>query len=248
MSQIAMRTLEEIGVSFDKHIKGAGEEIIAAGQDLIEARKQAKHGQWEKWLEERGTTPRFAQKLMHVANTFRNARHVAHFSAAILIELSAKNVEPIREQLVSRIEDGENFSVHDIRRAARAAARIVDELDRLIERAPNDAARAKEIEEKGKAFPKPEFKPVAVEEPERPIIARKAGLVATALRASGTSEILAKKFKAELDEVLPYLTENEITMLSSTTLKAANIWRDLSMTISGGQRRHLYEVPNAQEN
>jgi hypothetical protein len=119
-----MRTLEEIGVSYDKHIKGAGEEIIAAGQDLIEARRQAKHGEWEKWLEERGTTRRLAAKLMRVANAFRNGRISAHFSKDILIELSAENVEPVREQLVARIENGENLTARAIRAAARPVSLV----------------------------------------------------------------------------------------------------------------------------
>jgi vacuolar-type H+-ATPase subunit I/STV1 len=133
-------------------LKRTAEDIIEIGLDLIEAKRIAGHGGFEKWLKaEFEMSQDSAQRFMNVAKSFGGEiPHSAVFAlnANVLYALSAPSTpENVRTEIIERVENGESINLAEIQRLKKEAADLLVEKqaiqDNLI-----DAKQA--IEEKEK--------------------------------------------------------------------------------------------------
>lgn len=103
--------LGEITLDIHDRARQSGENYVAIGQRLTEAKNLLKHGEFVKWLEEAtGINKRTAERMMQVAETFKSDT-VSLLRPAALIELSKGNVpESARKEAVQRAKNGQQVT------------------------------------------------------------------------------------------------------------------------------------------
>jgi hypothetical protein len=92
--------------------------IIDTGRDLLTIKEQLDHGLFGAWLEaEFGMSRRSAQNYMSAALQFDGkSETVSHLPARAIYQLSsASTPEPVREELISRLQTGERVKADEIR-------------------------------------------------------------------------------------------------------------------------------------
>jgi hypothetical protein len=107
--------------------------IIDTGRDLIAIKDGLEHGQFSAWLAaECGMNLRSAQNWMNAARHFEGkSETVSYLPARAIYQLAAKSTpEPIRNELIGRLEAGERLTAHEIDARiyhAREEAKLTDE-------------------------------------------------------------------------------------------------------------------------
>lgn len=104
-------TLAEITADIGARARQSGENYVAIGQRLIDAKNILAHGEFTKWLtDEIGINHRTASRMMQVAESFKMDT-VSILRPAALIELSKGNVpESAKEEAVRRANAGERVT------------------------------------------------------------------------------------------------------------------------------------------
>lgn len=141
------RDIETITAEILQHKKNAGNEILALGNCLIEAKAVLSHGEWLPWLTERVEfTERTARRFMRLAKEWTNRTALSDLGATKALTLLALPPEE-RETFMAEnhIVDGEEKSVIDMTsRELEKAIRERDEARQAAEAAIADARSAEE--------------------------------------------------------------------------------------------------------
>lgn len=117
MSDVAI-TVDGWAARVRPHLVAAVGNIVAAGQELTDAKTSLGHGHFGELLNELGLTPRTAQRFMAIAGhpVLSNATHASHLPAAwtTLHELSRAEPEQL-EAAIGRGDVGPNLDRHRAR-------------------------------------------------------------------------------------------------------------------------------------
>ena len=129
----------------------AGEDILAIGQGLIEAKALLSHGEWLPWLEERvAFSETTAQRYMQLARRFSNPatlRDLGYSKALTLLALPEKTMDEFID--VPHVINGEEKTVGDMSvRELKAAIKERDEALKAAELAKAEQKAADEAREK----------------------------------------------------------------------------------------------------
>jgi hypothetical protein len=117
------------------HIRGLQRQsidnIIEIGKELIRARGRLEHGQFGAWLKaEFGMLPRNAQRFMRIAERLDGKYDkLSHLTAETAYAVASCS-EPVREEVIERLQEGEILQARDIRDLAQAARRAKQNIDR----------------------------------------------------------------------------------------------------------------------
>ena len=124
--QLSADTASEVRAATERiklRIKRAAEDIVAIGQDLTAVKEKLEHGQFLGWIEaEFEMSQRTAYNFMQVAEKFGKFAIIANFSPTVLYALAAPSTpESVREEAISRVEQGESLSVKEVQELKRKA-------------------------------------------------------------------------------------------------------------------------------
>lgn len=117
--QLPANTASDVRAATERiklRIKRSAEDIVAIGQDLIAVKERLEHGQFSEWLKaEFEMDQRTAQNFMRVATMFGKNEIISFFKPTVLYALAAPSTpEAVREEAVSRAEQGESLSVKEV--------------------------------------------------------------------------------------------------------------------------------------
>jgi predicted transcriptional regulator len=137
--------------------------FINTGRDLLSMKEKLEHGLFTKWIEaELGMTPRTAQNFMQAARHFGEkdkSEIISRLPPTTIYKLAAPTTpEPLRQQVVKRLEAGEHLEpaavdamVSEAREAARKQAEAEKEAARIASLSPEELKREKAAE-KGREY------------------------------------------------------------------------------------------------
>lgn len=137
------RDIEAITAEIIRRKQNAGQEILAIGKCLIEAKAMLPHGEWLPWLTERAEfSERTAQNFMRLAREWSNPQTLTDLGASKALTLLALPPEE-RETFLA-----ENNVVDMTSRELEKAIRERDEARKAAEAARADARSAEQIRAK----------------------------------------------------------------------------------------------------
>ena len=148
------RDIESITAEIIQRKQNAGNEILAIGNCLIEAKAMLSEGEWLTWLSDRvDFSPRTAQRFMRLAKEWTDATALSHLGATKALTLLALPPEERETFMVeNHIVDGEEKTVIDMTsRELEKAIRERDEARMAAEAAQADARSAEESRAKMEA-------------------------------------------------------------------------------------------------
>ena len=114
-------------------LKRTAEDIIEIGLDLIEAKRIAGHGGFEKWLKaEFEMSLSSATKIMQVGERFGNSKsvNITDLKPTALYMLAAPSMpDEVRTEIIERVENGETVDLKEIQRLKREAIETAQKLE-----------------------------------------------------------------------------------------------------------------------
>jgi N6-adenosine-specific RNA methylase IME4 len=142
------------------HMQRTQDQIIAIGQELINAKGALEHGRFGNWIAaEFGMSDQTARRFMHVAKRFGKTNTVLDFTPSILYELAAPSAsDEVVQVALDRAAAGEKLTRDDVREIkkelsaiaahpdARTALRQVAKEVRATEQTARHQERQRELE------------------------------------------------------------------------------------------------------
>src|SRR5947199_5938480 len=102
--------------------------VLTVGRELLVIKVQIERGQFQAWVrQECGLNIRTAERAMKAAELVGKNDKLSYLPADGLLALSSRAAEPVAEQIIDRVEQGERPTAAAIKREIAAATRGRDD-------------------------------------------------------------------------------------------------------------------------
>lgn len=144
------KKLKDLGEKIRWHARSAAEDILSIGEDLTEAKKLCRHGEWQKWLTyELGWNDRQARSYMQVyrvmGDDLLKTEHVYHFEnidvRALFILSRSTTPAQARAEALRLARDGVSINASRAKALRREAKTFERKEKERLEEARIEAAK-----------------------------------------------------------------------------------------------------------